>query len=82
MMCGFICELAETNGKACGVDCQKDKGKRDVAYEIGCIGTNAGWKYRITIWNGRAAYQGQRFYMNHKDAKRAAEAMGIPARDA
>jgi hypothetical protein len=47
-----------------------------MSYEIECIGTNAGWKYRVTLWNGKARYNGDRYYMRHQDAERAARSTG------
>jgi hypothetical protein len=43
---------------------------------IDCVGTNAGWRYRVTLWVGRVAYIGQRTYEREADAMRAAKASG------
>lgn len=53
----------------------------ELTYDINCVGTNAGWRYRVTIWCGRVAYQGQRTYERHQDAERAAKAAGAIAKD-
>ena len=45
-------------------------------YTIDCIGTNAGWRYRVTLWCGRVAYVGNRTYERMQDAERAAKATG------
>jgi hypothetical protein len=47
-----------------------------MTYTIDCIGTNAGWRYRVTLWCGRVAYNGGRTYERHQDAERAAKATG------
>jgi hypothetical protein len=47
-----------------------------MTYTIDCIGTNRGWRYRVTLWQGRAVYYGQRNYERHQDAERAAKATG------
>jgi hypothetical protein len=52
-----------------------------MTYTIECIGTNAGWRYRVTLWCGRVAYQGQRNYERHQDAERAAKATGAQPKD-
>jgi len=49
-------------------------------YTIECISTNAGWRYRVTLWCGRVAYTGQRTYERQQDARRAAEATGAKER--
>ena len=51
-------------------------------YTIQCVGTNAGWQYRVTLWSGRVAYIGQRTYERHQDAERAAKATGATDRAA
>jgi hypothetical protein len=47
-----------------------------MTYTIDCIGTARGWRYRVTLWCGRAAYHGQRDYERYQDAERAAKATG------
>lgn len=51
-----------------------------LTYTIDCVGTNAGWRYRVTMWCGRVAYIGQRTYKRHQDAERAAKATGAAER--
>jgi len=50
-------------------------------YTIDCIGTNRGWRYRVTLWCGSVTYNGQRSYERHQDAERAAKATGATAKD-
>jgi hypothetical protein len=50
-------------------------------YTIDCIGTNDGWKYRVTLWCGLVRYNGQRTYERHQDAVRAAKSTGAIAKD-
>lgn len=45
-------------------------------YTIDCVGTNAGFRYRVTLWCGRVCYHGQRSYARHQDAEKAAKATG------
>ena len=52
----------------------------ELKYTIDCIGTNRGWRYRVTLWCGRVAYNGQRDYERHQDAERAARATGATAK--
>lgn len=52
-----------------------------MTYTIDCINSNAGYKYRVTLWCGRVAYIGQRYYARHQDAERAAKATGATARE-
>ena len=51
-------------------------------YTIGCISTNGGPRYRVTLWCGKVAYFGQRYYERHQDAERAAKATGASDKDA
>lgn len=48
---------------------------------IDCIGTNAGWKYRVTIWCGKVAYIGQRTYVRYQDAHNAATRSGATVKE-
>lgn len=51
-------------------------------YTIDCVGTNAGFRYRVTLWCGRVAYVGNRTYERLQDAERAAKATGAaPSKD-
>jgi regulator of RNase E activity RraA len=47
---------------------------------IACVGTSLGFRYRVTLWNGRVAYNGQRDYARYQDAERAAKATGATAK--
>lgn len=49
-------------------------------YTIECVGTNAGWRYAVTLWVGRVRYDGTRYYKRHEDAQRAANATGAEFR--
>lgn len=49
-------------------------------YTIACVMTCLGWRYRVTIWNGRVAFCGQRDYARYQDAERAAKATGACAK--
>lgn len=53
-----------------------------MTYSIQCVGTNAGWRYRVTLWVGRVAYVGQRTYERHGDAMKAAKASGATEKEA
>jgi len=50
-------------------------------FTIECIGTNRGWRYRVTLWVGRVAYRGERDYERHQDAEKAAKASGATSKD-
>ena len=41
-------------------------------YTIDLIETNNGKKYRVTLWNGKVSYVGNRFYATVTDASKAA----------
>jgi len=56
--------------------------EKNLKYTIDCIGTGRGWRYRVTLWCGRVAYNGQRDYERHQDAERAAKATGATANEA
>jgi len=45
-------------------------------YEIACILTNRGWRYRVTLLCGKMAYNGNRDYARYQDAERAAKRTG------
>ena len=48
-----------------------------MTYTIDCVLTNRGPRYRITLWNGRAAYVGSRNYARFQDAECAAKSTGV-----
>jgi hypothetical protein len=45
-------------------------------FTIECLGTERGWRYRVTLWCGRLKYVGESDYARHEDATRAARATG------
>lgn len=51
-------------------------------YTIDCIGTDEGWRYRVTLWCGRVCYNGKSTYERYKDAERSAKATGATAKNA
>jgi len=51
-------------------------------YTIECIGTEQGWRYRVTLLCGKVEYYGQRYYERYQDAERAAKATGATDKDA
>ena len=50
-------------------------------YSIECLYTYYGWRYRVTLWCGRVAYNGQQDYAHHQDAVRAAKATGATPKE-
>lgn len=52
-----------------------------MTYTIRCYGTGRGWRWRVTLWHGRVAYDGNRDYARYQDAERAAKATGATPRD-
>lgn len=48
---------------------------------IDCIGTDVGWKYRVTLWCGKVAYIGQRTYERYQDAQNAATRSGATVKE-
>lgn len=50
-------------------------------FTVDCVGTDDGWRWRVTLWQGDTPYVGKRDYKRHHNALRAAKATGASQKE-